>query len=269
MDIRLETITPEKAETWLNLNKNNRKLRDGVAERYADDMKHGRWTTCPEPISFYADGDLADGQHRLFAIIESGTTQTFPVAHGLDRVDGLNINTGLTRSVVDNARISGLDSGLSNELISVARAVELGVASARGGKPLSNAEKLEMVAKHREACTWAIANGPHGRGLRNAAILAALARAWYYEEDIDRLKRFSDVFSSGFADGNDESSAIALRNYFLQKPALLTTALWSDTFFKAMNAISYFMRGRKLTIIKGVNDEAYPLKKQRKVRKAA
>jgi hypothetical protein len=269
MDIRMETVTPAKAETWLNLNKNNRKLRDGVAERYADDMKHGRWTNCPEPISFYADGDLADGQHRLFAVIESGTTQHFPIARGLRREDGLNINTGLTRSLVDNARISGEDNGLSNELISVARAIETGAASARGGRPLSNAEKLAMVAAHREVATWAIHNGPKGRGLRNAAILAAVARAMYYETDSDRLKRFCDVFTTGFADGEKESAAIALRNYFLTKPALMTNALWADTFIKAQNAIQHFMAGKRLSVIKSVATEPYPLKKARKAKRSA
>lgn len=263
MDIRLERVTPAKATSWLDVNRNNRKMRDGVAERYADDMKNGRWTTCPTPIAFYEDGDLADGQHRLWGIVESGETIEFPIARGLSREDGLNIDTGLARSLVDNGRISGTDTGLSNELISVARAIVQGHQGA-ASKPLSNALRLEMVAQHREAATWAIANGPRGRGLRNAAVLAAVARAWSWEEDKDRLKRFCDVFTSGFADGDGESSAIAMRNYFLTKKALLTGALWTDTFMKTQNAVHYFMKGRKLTIIKGVAEEAYPLKRRRK-----
>lgn len=268
MDIKIEIVTPAKAEGWLNMNKNNRKMRDGVAEKYAHDMKAGKWTTCPEPIAFYEDGDLADGQHRLWAIVDSGVSISFPIARGLSRTDGLNINTGLTRSLVDNGRISGRDAGLSNELISVARAIAQGNQGSNT-KSLSSADKLDMVGEHRDAATWALANGPRGRGLRNAVINAAVARAWYWESDLDRLKRFCDVFTSGFGDGDTESAAIALRNYFLTKKGLLSTALWADTFFKAQNAIQYFMKGKRLTVIKTMTEEAYPLKrKQRKARAA-
>ena len=56
---------------------------------------------CPEPIAFYDDGDLADGQHRLWAIVDSGMPIEFPIARGLSRADGLNINTGLGRSLAE------------------------------------------------------------------------------------------------------------------------------------------------------------------------
>src|SRR4051794_1259299 len=117
MQVTVEKIGPKKAEQWINANKTNRSLRAGVVEQYAGDMRNGNWTQCTAPIAFYEDGDLADGQHRLYAIVESDTTQTFSVARGLERRDGLNIDTGLVRSVVDNARISGLETGLSNYIV--------------------------------------------------------------------------------------------------------------------------------------------------------
>jgi len=100
----LETITPTKAHTWLNRNTSNRKLRDGWVEKYASDMRAGKWTECIVPIVFYENGDIADGQHRLWAIIESDTPQRFFVLHGLTREAGLNIDTGGGRNLVDNAR---------------------------------------------------------------------------------------------------------------------------------------------------------------------
>ena len=264
MQITVEKVTPNKAESWLNQNKSNRKMREGVAEKYAADMKSGNWTTCPEPISFYDDGDLADGQHRLWAIVESGVAIQFPVERGLKREDGLNLNTGLARTIVDNGRISGIDRNLSTTLISTSRAIEEGGA-ARG--TLSNAAKLALVNKHREAAQWAVANGPRAKLLRNALMLGAIARAWYYEENHDKLRRFCDVVNSGFSDGQAESAAIAIRNYMTSKGAVCSsTAMWRDTFLKVQNAIAYFMIGKPLTIIKGVADEAYPLGRKGKKR---
>ena len=268
MEAKLEKITPSKAEAILDSNSINRSLRPGVVEKYADDMRKGRWTQCTAPIAFYEDGELADGQHRLYAIIEAGTSQNFFVVRGLTREDGLNIDTGLCRSLVDNGRISGMDPNLSNSLIAVARGMSEGQQSSMRNKGLSNAARLEMVDTHREAAEWAVHFGPKGKGIRNAALLSALGRAWYMEADKERLARFCEVINSGFANGDAESAAVALRNYFIGHKGLVNSGLWRDTFLKSMNAISYFMRGRKLTVIKGVQEEAYPLPKPRRVRKA-
>lgn len=261
MEVTKEAITPAKAERWLNANPSNRNMREGVAEQYAADMKAGRWTQCTDSISFYADGELADGQHRLWAIVDSGTTQTFVVIRGLAREDGLNIDVGLGRTLVDNGRISGADTGLSHNIIATARAVATGLPSS--GR-LSNAQKLALVAEHREASEWAISKTPHTKNVCNSASLAAIARAWYAETDLERLEKFAKVLGNGFSDGDADSAAISMRNYFLNNPGIAaSTPMWRDTFLKVQNAIHYFMRRQRLVTIKGVKDEAYPLRKKR------
>lgn len=260
-EIQVMNVTPKLAEQWLNANTNNRKMRDGVAEKYADDMRRGNWTTCPEPITFFEDGSLADGQHRLWAILDANVSIRFPVARGLSKESGLNINTGLGRTLVDNARISGANTWLTNTILGVARAVETGTSA---GKALSPADRLAQAEKHGEAVRWAVANGPKGTILRNALVLGAIARAWYLETDLDRLRRFGDVVTSGFMDGEGESAAVAIRNYLQEKGSMASTqGMWRDTFLKVQNAISYFMKGKKLTVIKTVKEEAYPLKPTR------
>lgn len=267
MDITVETITPKKAEAWLNANKTNRTLREGVVEQYAKDMKTGNWTQCTAPIAFYDDGDLADGQHRLYAIVESGTTQQFTVMRGLQRKDGLNIDTGLARSLVDAGKISGLDTRLSHAVVATSRAVATGMSSA--GR-MSNAEKLAVVSEHRDAAEWAISKLPHQKNVCNSATLAAVARAWYVETDLDRLEKFCKVIGTGFSDGDADSAAIAMRNYMLQNAGLAaSTPMWRDTFLKVQNAIYYFMRRQRLTVIKSVKDEAYPLKRRRAAKRVA
>lgn len=265
-----ERVTPAKAERWLNSNCNNRSLRDGVVEAYAEDMRTGNWTRCVQPIAFYEDGDLADGQHRLYAIVESGTEQDFVIMRGLSRRDGLNIDTGLARTVVDNARISGVDPHLSNNLVATARAIDSGETGG-GGKRLTNAQKLMLVDEHRDAAQWAIATLPRAKNIFNVPVLAAIGRAWYHESDLDRLTKFCQVLATGFGEeAEDHTAAIAMRNYLLNNAGMASTsAMWRDTFLKAMNAVKYFMGRKRLTVIKGVAEEAYPLKKKKPARKAA
>lgn len=265
MDITIENITPAKAETWLNKNCGNRAMRPGIAEKYAADMKHGRWTSCTVAIAFYADGELADGQHRLWAIIDSQTTQRFPVARNLDRAAGLNIDTGLTRSIVDNAKISGVDPGLSPSLVGCARAFATGGASTRSE---SYAQRIERVERYREGCDFAVSHVRRVRYLCNAVVLGAVARAWYHEQDKDKLRRFCDVLGTGMAEGMHESAAVALRNYLLTRGAVAaSSALWRDTFLKVQHCAKTFMAGRQLTMVRKVDGEAYPLPKLPKLSK--
>lgn len=257
MDVSIELVTPQIAKQYLGSNRSNRKLRTAVVRKYADDMKSGKWTQCPMPVAFYVDGDVADGQHRLSAVIESGIPQQFIVMRGLTREAGLNIDTNLTRSIVDAVKISGVDSNVSHAMIATARAVEEGI---RATGVLSNSQKLALVEKHREAVEWVIAYGPKGSIVGNSLVRGALARAWYHENNTDRLARYAEVIGSGFSDGASESAAIAMRNHLMQRGTVAANLnAWRDTFLKTQNSIHYFMRGRQLKVIKSVSDEVYPL----------
>lgn len=258
---KLERITPAKATSYINRNIGNRRLRPGVVEKYAHDMKSGRWTECSAPIVIYEDGEIADGQHRLWAIIDSGTTQHFFVLRGFPRPAGLNIDTNIPRNLVDNARISKTDEGLTSTIVSWSRAVELGD---RQRARHSFADRIDFVTKHREAVTWVASTANlKGRYIRNAIIGAAMARAWYHEEEKDRLAAFGTVVSAGFAQGDEDSAAVAIRNYFLASNGKVHLD-WRDAFIRSQNAIYYFMRRKRLHIIKGLKDEAYPLPKGKK-----
>lgn len=253
----LETITPDKAKLWLNRNTSNRKLRDGYVEKYASDMRAGKWTECIVPIVFYENGDIADGQHRLWAIVESNMTQRFFVMHGLSKEAGLNVDTGLGRSLVDNARISGINPDITNEMTAVARALESG---ARTNRALSNSNLLAMVERHEEVLKWVCSHGPRGKGLRNQCVMAAVARAWYYIDDKDRLARFCQVVSTGMMQDASESAAVALRNLFLTNRNAHLNQLFKANFLLVQAAIKAFMKGSPISRLRSPTEEPYPLK---------
>ena len=61
-------VTPEMARKWLNHNKHNRTVSQMAVKRYRADMIEGRWQYLGDPIRFDVQGNLLDGQHRLFAL---------------------------------------------------------------------------------------------------------------------------------------------------------------------------------------------------------
>lgn len=113
-----QLITPAIAAQYLDANKNNRRVKEPVVLRYAEDMKSGRWKAdTAEVIKISINGNILDGQHRLKAVIKAGTSINFHVAVGLkdDVFDVLD--TGSTRNASDSFKIAGIKN--SNSIPSI------------------------------------------------------------------------------------------------------------------------------------------------------
>lgn len=68
-------VDPDKARKWLLKNKNNRPIDEKKVDLYAKHMKKGTWAMKrPAPIEMDIDGNLINGQHRLLAVLKSGST---------------------------------------------------------------------------------------------------------------------------------------------------------------------------------------------------
>jgi hypothetical protein len=93
-------IDPAMATTMLTKNGVNRKIRPRVVECYAEDMLQGLWDETGETIKFSRTGRLLDGQHRLMAIIESGTTLELLVVTGLPDKSQGSMDQGAGRTAM-------------------------------------------------------------------------------------------------------------------------------------------------------------------------
>lgn len=72
-------------------------------------MRGGLWKFNGETLKFSKSGKLLDGQHRLNALIESGTTQKFYVIQGLPDDTMSTIDTGITRGAADILKLNGFE----------------------------------------------------------------------------------------------------------------------------------------------------------------
>ena len=74
MNTTLETITPEKAVKYLEtMPSYQRSVIKPSVRKMAEDMKNGRWMATHQGIAFNCKGQLFDGQHRMNAVIMSGS----------------------------------------------------------------------------------------------------------------------------------------------------------------------------------------------------
>ena len=240
---RIETITPEIAADYLSRNNRNRKIRQGVVKRYAADIKNGNWQLSPQGISFYESGNLADGQHRLMAIIEAGIPVDMYVTYDVPEVCTIQ-DRGAARSTADVLKIDGLaSSAASCAGVSLANFIfkQAGKAS------VSEGILTKFICENEETICDAlsIANVKvNGNQLtRIAPVSAAVFCALSCGLSKDDLFHFTKVVNSGFYKTVDEQSAIVLRNFLIQNYTGDNSGERRFAFTVATNAIKDFANG--------------------------
>jgi hypothetical protein len=140
----IETITPEIASSWLErCNSHNRDLQQSTVDTYASDMAAGRWHFNGDAIRFSRNGVLLDGQHRLWAIVQSGCTQTSVVVRGLPDPAQLTIDLGKRRTPKDQLHMA--DIPVSN---SVAAAIGV-YLTWQTGKFFGDQVRLKITTPHK------------------------------------------------------------------------------------------------------------------------
>jgi hypothetical protein len=120
--IEIVVISPDQALAWLETaNTMNRPVMSGRVAMYANDMKAGRWVFNAQAICFDANGNLIDGQHRLWACVESSIPLIAVVARGLPKIAQNTIDIGARRTAGQAAHLSGITNG--NALAAIARLI--------------------------------------------------------------------------------------------------------------------------------------------------
>lgn len=145
-------ITPSMAKEMLKHNTHNRPYSDATVRKYTQLMRDGKWGLSPDSIGFDVEGKLMNGQHRLSAVINSGTTQTFFVVHEMPLTSYQITDEGRKRRASD---IVAIETNVKHYNV-VASSVRLymGLAAGRGvntgNKDITptNADILETYLKH-------------------------------------------------------------------------------------------------------------------------
>lgn len=154
--IPVYTITPEIAEVLLLRNLGNRRIRPPVVDRYARDIREGRWHFIGDPLVIDENGHLRQGQHRLHAIIKAGIPARIPIVWDVPARAFAAMDTGSKRSTSDQLKSM---YGVSNPNVVAA-----------------------IIPRYLDLTT-AKSLGTHVRAMSPAAIVA-----WYEEnEDMHKL----------------------------------------------------------------------------------
>lgn len=156
MNITVETITPEVAAELLQSNTRNRGLNAKYVQALAAEMRDGNWQMAGDPIRISVSMVLLDGQHRLSAIVESGTTQQMVVINDLPDETFAVMDTGRMRSAGDVLDIAGvpnsrLAASAARMIINYQRGVVSGTLKNQGRAPgqwVTNSDIRDFTAQN-------------------------------------------------------------------------------------------------------------------------
>lgn len=115
------TVTPRMAVDWLENQIVNRPLRTRTVQQYLSQFQNGTWTCDPLlPLLFNSEGKLADGQHRLNAVVQHNRAVDFYVRKVSDSVLDAVCNS-TPRVMRDRLQMHGVENAI--HVASIGRAL--------------------------------------------------------------------------------------------------------------------------------------------------
>jgi hypothetical protein len=248
-------VGPHKASLILEKNTRNRRFRKRQVDQLATAMVEGRFYPNGDTIKIYDDNVLADGQHRLLAIIKSKTSHWLLIVS--------NIKEDTTRRTFDRGRkrTNADDLTIDGELNTVSLASTIAIQWRFENKCFSStaipdAQQSEDVLNRNPALRQAIQVGRLTRDL-----LPQSWGAWcfYHAEQagVDNVRQFFSDLASG-AGLDSDSPVLRLRNRLLEnkigKSRLPKTELCALT----LKAIGYWRDGVSTKLLKMGTKEPFP-----------
>lgn len=231
-------VNPDTARAWLERNTHNRPVRFRHVESLARDMHNDRWHYDGSAIRFFRDGGLADGQHRLLAVVDSGKTVPFLVVPGLERAAQEVVDTGARRSTGDALSLRGEHN--ANLLAAVSR---IAVVYEQGGLAGSNVkptpqEVLNWVDAHADVRAYTRQALSHRRHLDFPPAVAGFCMWRLAQIDTFEAARFFDDMVEMKLGGVDDPVAALVRRFrsAARDNERLSTAQCVSLIFRAWNA---------------------------------
>ena len=197
IEYRTVVFTPELAETLLEYNTRNRRLRKEKVELFNKEMVLDNWVFNSFPICFSNEGIMINGQTRLNSIIKSGIEQTFLVTTGMDPESFHTMDNNGIRTIGDTAHVAGIkNDSVVGSAVRAVYALENQRWSRNKGaaRTLTNSEFIKMYNLDKEnydiSTTFAVVLH---KKTKNSCLTSTDLAAFHYkfsQSDKDLAKEF-------------------------------------------------------------------------------
>lgn len=223
MNIRRELITPEIAKAYLEHNTKNRSISDPTVDSYAEDMKNGRWCESTGiAISFDTNGVLADGQHRLLAIVKANVPIWSYVCTGC--APGSVYDENRVRSSRDNLKMNAEDlpavftSNVAVSMLKTLRQKSLGLGR---NVRVSSVSLRDFISEHYDVLFPFFERIVCGNvsGVTNVYTFLALFLAYANGVNLEDIAHFATILKTGIPETKYDNTIILYRNRMVSEGA--------------------------------------------------
>ena len=254
VDTFVERIGPKEAAIYLNANIANRPISERNISLLASSMKNGEWRLNGEPLIFFKDGTLGDGQHRLGAVLRSGTTQDFLVVRGIEKSTFSTIDIGKPRGASDALALVGELNYAA--LSSAVRAFLQYGLNGRAVYLITPTQIIDCLSKNPDIRVWSNKRC-NKRALKAfPASLAAFSTIASRIHGVDVMDTFFEQLASGVG-LQKGGPALLLRERIFSTHITRMTKRAADAFI--IKAINAHTKGRSLAFLRWTESEDFPL----------
>jgi len=248
-------ITPDIAREMLESNTSNRPLNALHVKELAQEMTLGRWVSNGDTIVFDVKGALMDGQHRLEAIIRSGTKQQVLVVYGVGSDAFLTKDRGRLRRPSDMFAIAG-EKNYVQLSHAVAKCIQIETEWLTK-KPFrynpNPAISYDWLNRNRD-----IVNFMEGYNHRIVTVACRVAISYLYSKKGYDLSSFFESVQTG-AGLNIDNPALVLRNKMQEYKRKGTAVGIRFEIISTILAANAWLKNKPLKRINCVTEIAYPL----------
>lgn len=255
------TLTPAMAEIILNEhNKDNRPIKINIIQKWANEIREGRWKLTSQGISFSPEGMLNNGQHRCLGVVAAGRPVPMNFTFGEPRDAFLVHDTGAARTAADVLSIKG--EANCKVLAGAARALFIIERGGRGNQGLTN-EQVAMIVDQNPALAVSAALG-HSVGSKLKASPSGIVTAHFLiKRDTtrgDRIDEFFDKLKSGAGLDGERNPILVLRNGLMGRQFVLKPGSNQAARVAACTIIAWnlWARGKKTVSVRWADGTDFP-----------
>ena len=220
----LETVGPQEASRYLAMNLHNRPLRKRAVDKYAKEMREGRWQLTHQGAAISKSNVLLDGQHKLAAVVQSGIAVSMFITRGLPDSTFSVIDAGTRRTAGDTLQTAGYSNythlAAALRILYVAEMMPDHKMWQGSATVVPNDLILELAEKHPEAEEWVTVGARVSKALRTPTAImcgSILFLAQYGSSE------WVHEFANGLANGENltgGSPILLCRNWLIRRREL-------------------------------------------------
>lgn len=251
-------VTVEIASTWLeSVSDKQAKVKQGLVNRYSEMRRAGLWDENNDsPIKIDVRGEVIDGKHRLWMVVETGLATRFHVHY--------NVPTEVY-DTTDTGRLRGLDDVAYERFHGNKKAAAISkamVVSDDGRVDSRAAASLPVMRvfqeQHQDAIAFACSLFRSTMRGVTAPVQAAVARA-YYHVPRHELMLFVDRLYSGIVADESEGAVIKLRDWLTLRATSGGLVARTEVYLKTARAIQLFVARRPVASLHAAPKDPFPL----------